>query len=110
MNWQWPSTRAIASSMVLPSRRRWAATSIKGIGLLSIRTCLFMKWRLDAILTGHQTRRALGRQLRRRLLQAAGGDFEAGDAFLAGDGRRGAVADRGDECLQFRAQRLRMAD
>ena len=32
MNWQWASTRATASSIDLPSRRRCAAMSMKGTG------------------------------------------------------------------------------
>ena len=41
MNWQWLSTRETASSMDLPSRRRCAATSMKGTG--SGRICWFME-------------------------------------------------------------------
>jgi hypothetical protein len=32
MNWQWLRTRPTAASMAEPSLRRWAATSINGIG------------------------------------------------------------------------------
>src|SRR5262245_28123345 len=32
INWQWLNTRATAASTAEPSRRRWAATSMKGIG------------------------------------------------------------------------------
>ena len=41
MNWQWSSTRATASSIDVPSRRRWAAISMKGTG--SGRMCWFME-------------------------------------------------------------------
>ena len=44
----------------------------------------------------------------RSALEAADGDFEAGHAFLAGDGRLIAAADGGDEGLQLGAQRLGM--
>src|SRR5688572_28487216 len=69
-----------------------------------------MEWWLEAISTGDEARRPLGGRLGRTLLQAAGGDFEAGNAFLAGDGGRRAIANRGDEGLQLGAQRLGMAD
>src|SRR5262245_13586403 len=46
----------------------------------------------------------------RSALEAADGDFEAGNTFLAGDGRLTAAADGGDEGLQLGAQRLGMPD
>src|SRR5262245_56818667 len=110
MNWQCPSTRAIASSIALPRRLRWAATSMNGMGLVSIRTCWFIRRLLEGISTGHQARSALGSRMGRRLLQAAGGDFKAADALLAGDRGDAAAADGGDEGLQLRPQRLGMAD
>jgi len=39
MNWQWSSTRASASSIARPNRRRWAATSMNGMGAKSARAC-----------------------------------------------------------------------
>jgi hypothetical protein len=57
-----------------------------------------MKW-LDAISTCHKARAALGRWLRRRLLEAAGRDFEARHALFAGDGGHGAGANGSDEGL-----------
>src|SRR5215470_3835591 len=46
----------------------------------------------------------------RSALETADGDFKAGHAFLAGDGRLIAAADGGDEGLQLGAQRLGMTD
>ena len=43
MNWQCVVTRAMASSMARPSRRRWAPTSMKGIGVESTRARWFIK-------------------------------------------------------------------
>src|SRR4051812_14122145 len=105
INWQCSVTRAMASSMRLPRRRRCAVTSMKGIE--SIRVCWFI--------TNPGTMR-LARNLARlagrnghAALQAPHRDFEARHALGAGHRGRLRVADRLDEREQLGAQRLGMA-
>src|ERR1700733_5433850 len=119
MNWQCASTRATASSTAGPSRRRWLATSMKGI--LSVRSCWFMEpagSRALRRLGGGQkladdaTRSLAGRRASRgprRIFQAADRDFETGDALVAGH-RRHLAAHGAQEGDQFGAQRFVMAD
>src|SRR3984885_7396014 len=119
MNWQCASTRATAPSTAGPSRRRWLATSMKGI--LSVRSCWFMEpagSRALRRLGGGQksaddaTRSLAGRRACRgpgRIFQAADRDFETGDALVAGHCRH-LAAHRAQECDQFGAQRFVMSD
>src|SRR6516165_7394210 len=109
-NWQWSSTRETASSRDRPNRLRWAATSMKGMGCE--RSCRFMGSLRDGHslrLADHAARSLAGRRRGGPLgrgLQAAGGDFEAGDAFIAGDCRRRTATYGLQECDQFRTKRF----
>src|SRR5258708_21002607 len=104
MTWQWSSTRATASSMDLPSRRRCAARSMKGTG--SGRMCWFMEpCRDDGVgkSAGDAARPFAGGGGRGPGggFEPADGDFEAGHAFVARDPRQIAGADGGEERGQF---------
>src|SRR5205823_3850996 len=114
-NWQWPSTRAMASSMAVPSRRRCAATSMNGIGAASTRACWVIAdsaRSIGAASAGDPARPGKPRRgaAMRLALQAADRDFERGNALLAGNRGLAAVADRADKSLQLGAQRLGMID
>ena len=119
MNWQWPITRAIASSIDLPIRRRCAATSMKGMAcgremlvhgalrrlmMRDIRAGLVSR-RRGAAPCGRRSRGGPGRGF-----EASRGDLEAGDALVAGHRRRGAGAHRLQEGDQLGPQRLVVAD
>src|SRR6478672_6155317 len=117
MNWQCVVTRAMASSMARPSRRRWAPTSMNGIGADGVRTLWFMNSsgslaKMAPASASSATRPlVLGRlQGRWPAFEATRRDLETRDALLAGDRGRRAVAHGVDERDQFRAQRLVMAD
>ena len=112
MNWQWSSTRATAVSTAAPRRRRWAATSMNGIGGGSIRLFMTSVFPAAAVqpATTRGAWRARGIDVAWARVEAAGRDLKAGDAFLAGDRRRGAGAHRAQEGQQLRAQRLGMTD
>src|SRR6266511_1756445 len=118
MNWQCPSTRAIASSTDRPSRRRCAATSVNGIGTGSRRARCFIEWVLNRSSRRSNTSAgqpsgaapATAHTRHGALLEATDGDFETCDAFLACHGRLPALANRCDKGLQLGAQRFGVAD
>src|SRR4029077_18978828 len=118
MNWQCPSTRAIASSTERPRRRRCAATSMNGIVRGPTWPRGFIKGsRTDRI---GETNTSAGQPPRpgpattragnRAALEAADGDLKTCHAFLAGHDGLPAVADRSDKGLQLGAQRLSVTD
>ena len=118
MNWQCSVTRAMASSMARPSLRRWAPTSMNGIGAIGGADALVHQ-RVEFVggKPGGVSRRPGAVPLRgahrrhgRPAFQAADRDLEAGDALLAGHRRRLAGADRIDEGDKLGAQRLVVAD
>ena len=88
MNWQWASTRAIASSMARPSRRRCAATSMNGIGagwrrcgrFIAVRSCT----ETGSAGQPPRTRAAARRARQGAAFEAADRDLEARHALLAG--------------------------
>src|SRR6202790_2761860 len=104
MNWQWPITRETASSMDLPSRRRCAARSMKGTG--STGMCLFMGSFADyegksADDAARPLARGRGRGGPGRRFAAAGRDFKAGGALVAGHPRDPAATHGMKERDQF---------
>src|SRR5229473_7262918 len=117
MNWQWASTRPRASSTDLPSRRRCAAMSMNGTG--SGRRCWFMEpckgWErgIGARLADDAARPLAGGGGCGRFhgrLKATDRNFKAGHAFVAGHRRHPAGTHGVEECDQFGAQRLVMAN
>src|SRR5580698_8178827 len=114
MNWQWVSTRATASSIDLTSRRRCAPMSIKGTGSRGV--CWFMEPSKSKFESGSadDAARAFasrgGRGWPGRGFQATDGDFEAGDAFVAGHRGHAAAANGTEERDQFGTQRFVMSD
>src|SRR5690349_22354032 len=111
MNWQCSVTRAIASSIAGPRRRRWAATSMNGIGLASLRAGSLMGIGRDYDSAGHAARTLTrGRHVGGTAVETTDRDLEARHPLLAGDQRPGPRPHRVDERGQLGAQRLGVTD
>ena len=114
MNWQCASTRPTASSTARPRRRRWAATSINGMGRSSRRAWEFITGSNSESENQPATRRGPLRcgalDAAGTLIEAANGNFKTCHALLAGHGRRPAGTDCVDEGQQFGPQRLGITD
>src|SRR5499427_1370805 len=111
MNWQCSVTRAIASSIAAPSRRRCASTSMNGIGLASLWAGSVMESGPRYGSAGHAARAlARGRHIGGTAVEAADRDLEARHPLLTGHLRPRVAAHRGDERRELGAQRLGVAD